>query len=66
MRAEFCSCFWQIVVQCALNKIGAMIHKSSGSKCLVECYARATGHQLRAFNDILLARAAEIAKGKFR
>jgi hypothetical protein len=54
------------VLQCALDKINDMIGTASGAKCLVECYARATGHQLQAFNDILLARALEIATGKFR
>ncbi|KAM0894649.1 hypothetical protein ACQ4PT_024298 [Festuca glaucescens] len=54
-----------IVLQCALDKIDDMIGTASGAKCLVECYARATGHQLQAFNDILLARALEIATGKF-
>jgi hypothetical protein len=29
----------------------------SASKCLVECYDKATGHQLRAFDDVLLAGA---------
>jgi hypothetical protein len=38
----------------------------SASKCLVECYDRASGHQLRAFNDVLLAGASTIATGKFR
>ncbi|CAM0871771.1 unnamed protein product [Alopecurus aequalis] len=54
-----------IVLQCALDKIDAMLDSYSGSKSLVGCYARATGHQLRAFNDILITRAPEIATGKF-
>jgi hypothetical protein len=56
------------VLQCALDNIEAMLLSPSGSasKCLVECYDRATGHQLRAFNDVLLAGAPDIARGKFR
>ncbi|CAM0871770.1 unnamed protein product [Alopecurus aequalis] len=54
-----------IVVQCALDKFDDMIHKSSGCKCLVECYDRGTGHQIRAFNDILIRRTTEIATGQF-
>ena len=57
--------FCQVIIQFATVIVDELLFSSFGSRCLAECLVYARNGELRALEDIILNRTAEIAMGQY-